>query len=114
MVAPGSPRAAGHDADRRDAQRAAGFEVFNQVRIARSPVAAAIRRELKQRELVLRGLSYYWRTNAAVVLGVATAVAVLAGPALVCRPGRGRRRRPRVRRPRLAPPRRAPARLFRG
>src|SRR5260370_9914456 len=83
MVAPGSPRAAGHDADRRDAQRAAGFEVFNQVRIARWPVAAAIRRELKQRELVLRGLSYYWRTNAAVVLGVATAVAVLAGALLV-------------------------------
>jgi ABC-type lipoprotein release transport system permease subunit len=38
---------------------------------------------LKQRQLVLRGLSYYWRTNAAVVLGVATAVAVLAGALLV-------------------------------
>src|SRR5512132_2282707 len=33
--------------------------------------------------LVLRGLSYYWRTNVAVVLGVATAVAVLAGALLV-------------------------------
>src|SRR6266550_3932399 len=33
--------------------------------------------------LVLRGLSYCWRTNAAVVLGVATAVAVLAGALLV-------------------------------
>lgn len=33
--------------------------------------------------LVLRGLTYYWRTNAAVVLGVATAVAVLAGALLV-------------------------------
>jgi putative ABC transport system permease protein len=42
-----------------------------------------MRRELKQRQLVLRGLSYYWRTNAAVVLGVATAVAVLAGALLV-------------------------------
>jgi ABC-type lipoprotein release transport system permease subunit len=33
--------------------------------------------------LVLRGVTYYWRTNAAVVLGVATAVAVLAGALLV-------------------------------
>jgi putative ABC transport system permease protein len=33
--------------------------------------------------LVRRGLSYYWRTNAAVVLGVGTAVAVLAGALLV-------------------------------
>lgn len=33
--------------------------------------------------LVLRSLTYYWRTNAAVVLGVATAVAVLAGALLV-------------------------------
>src|SRR5258707_14017868 len=33
--------------------------------------------------LVRRGLSYYWRTNVAVVLGVATAVAVLAGALLV-------------------------------
>ena len=35
------------------------------------------------RSLVFRGLTYYWRTNAAVVLGVATAVAVLAGALLV-------------------------------
>jgi putative ABC transport system permease protein len=34
-------------------------------------------------DLVLRGLTYYWRTHAAVVLGVATAVAVLAGALLV-------------------------------
>ncbi|RPH57253.1 MAG: ABC transporter permease, partial [Acidobacteria bacterium] len=34
-------------------------------------------------DLVLRGLRYYWRTNVAVVLGVATAVAVLAGALLV-------------------------------
>ena len=33
--------------------------------------------------LVLRGLTYYWRTNLAVVFGVATAVAVLAGALLV-------------------------------
>ena len=33
--------------------------------------------------LILRGLTYYWRTNLAVVLGVATAVAVLAGALLV-------------------------------
>src|SRR5258706_479564 len=32
---------------------------------------------MKPRDLVRRGLIYYWRTNAAVVLGVATAVAVL-------------------------------------
>ena len=33
--------------------------------------------------LVLRSLLHYWRTNLAVVLGVATAVAVLAGALLV-------------------------------
>ena len=33
--------------------------------------------------LVHRNLTYYWRTNAAVVLGVATAVAVMAGALLV-------------------------------
>src|SRR5436305_7487161 len=33
--------------------------------------------------LVRRNLAYFWRTNAAVVLGVATAVAVLAGALLV-------------------------------
>jgi ABC-type lipoprotein release transport system permease subunit len=38
---------------------------------------------MKPRDLVLRGIVYYWRTNAAVVLGVATAVAVLAGALLV-------------------------------
>ena len=34
-------------------------------------------------QLVLRGVTYYWRSNLAVVLGVATAVAVLAGALLV-------------------------------
>src|SRR5215467_1417920 len=33
--------------------------------------------------LILRSLAYYWRSNLAVVLGVATAVAVLAGALLV-------------------------------
>ncbi len=33
--------------------------------------------------LALRGLFYYWRTNGAVVIGVATAVAVLSGALLV-------------------------------
>jgi len=35
------------------------------------------------RQFVRRSLTYYWRTNLAVVLGVATAVAVLAGALLV-------------------------------
>ena len=35
------------------------------------------------RDLVRRGLSHYWRTNLAVVAGVATAVAVLSGALLV-------------------------------
>ena len=39
--------------------------------------------------LVLRGIRYYWRTNAAVVLGVATAAAVLAGALLVGESVRG-------------------------
>src|SRR5438132_8525622 len=34
---------------------------------------------MKPTLLVRRALAYYWRTNVAVVLGVATAVAVLAG-----------------------------------
>ena len=34
-------------------------------------------------DLILRGLTFYWRTHLAVVLGVATAVAVLAGALLV-------------------------------
>ena len=34
-------------------------------------------------QLILRGLAFYWRTHLAVVLGVATAVAVLAGALLV-------------------------------
>ena len=38
---------------------------------------------MKPRDLVRRGILYYWRTNLAVVLGVATAVAVLAGALLV-------------------------------
>ena len=38
---------------------------------------------MQSHQLILRGLSYYWRTNLAVVLGVATAVAVLAGALLV-------------------------------
>src|SRR5690349_18280052 len=33
--------------------------------------------------LLLRGLAYYWRTHLAVVIGVATAVAVLSGALLV-------------------------------
>src|SRR5512138_1495111 len=40
-------------------------------------------KRMRMRSLVFRGLTYYWRTNAAVVLGVATAVAVLAGALLV-------------------------------
>ena len=38
---------------------------------------------LKPSRLILRSLTYYWRTNAAVVLGVATTVAALGGALLV-------------------------------
>jgi putative ABC transport system permease protein len=38
---------------------------------------------MRESRLIFRGLAYYWRTNVAVVLGVATAVAVLAGALLV-------------------------------
>ena len=41
------------------------------------------RKPLKPSHLILKSLKYYWRTNAAVVLGVATSVAVLAGALLV-------------------------------
>src|SRR5213593_3959988 len=39
--------------------------------------------QMRHSRLIVRGLTYYWRTNVAVVLGVATAVAVLAGALLV-------------------------------
>ncbi|HVH29710.1 MAG TPA: FtsX-like permease family protein [Vicinamibacterales bacterium] len=39
--------------------------------------------KLTASSLARRGLAYYWRTNVAVVLGVATAVAVMAGALLV-------------------------------
>lgn len=38
---------------------------------------------MRTRHLIVRGLTYYWRTHVAVVIGVATAVAVLAGALLV-------------------------------
>src|SRR6478672_7204285 len=38
---------------------------------------------MRARDLVGHSLRHYWRTNLAVVLGVATAVAVLAGALLV-------------------------------
>src|SRR3990172_10052276 len=38
---------------------------------------------MNHRLLILRGLTFYWRTHAAVVLGVATTVAVLSGALLV-------------------------------
>jgi len=38
---------------------------------------------MKTRDLAVRGLRHYWRTNLAVIAGVATAVAVLAGALLV-------------------------------
>ena len=38
---------------------------------------------MKQSGLIKQGLFHYWRTNIAVILGVATAVAVLAGALLV-------------------------------
>src|SRR4051812_3585640 len=38
---------------------------------------------MRTSQLISRNLGYYWRTNLAVVLGVATATAVLAGALLV-------------------------------
>ena len=38
---------------------------------------------MKRRVLAFRGLTHYWRTNLAVVIGVTTAVAVLSGALLV-------------------------------
>src|SRR5271154_7190128 len=38
---------------------------------------------MRTRTLVGRSLRYYWRTNLAVILGVATAIAVLSGALLV-------------------------------
>ena len=38
---------------------------------------------MRKSQLLTQSLLYYWRTNLAVILGVATAVAVLAGALLV-------------------------------
>ena len=38
---------------------------------------------MRTKRLLIRGLAYYWQTNLVVVLGVATAVAVLAGALLI-------------------------------
>ena len=38
---------------------------------------------MRSTELIKRNLTHYWQTNVVVVLGVATAVAVLAGALLV-------------------------------
>ena len=38
---------------------------------------------MRTRDLIRRGLAHYWRTNLAVIAGVATAVAVLSGALLV-------------------------------
>src|SRR3982751_2669107 len=38
---------------------------------------------MRSQRLVIRGLAHYWRTNLAVVAGVTTAVAVLAGALVV-------------------------------
>ena len=38
---------------------------------------------MRPRDLIRRGLAHYWRTNLAVVAGIATAVAVLSGALLV-------------------------------
>src|ERR1700680_920230 len=43
---------------------------------------------MTMRTLIERNLSHYWRTNLAVILGVATAVAVLSGALLVGDSGR--------------------------
>src|SRR5712692_3296556 len=38
---------------------------------------------MRTRTLIQRSIAHYWRTNLAVILGVATAVAVLTGALLV-------------------------------
>ena len=38
---------------------------------------------MRSARLLKRGLAYYWQTHLVVVLGVATAVAVLAGALLI-------------------------------
>src|SRR5262245_59371998 len=43
----------------------------------------SLRGLMRTADLIQRSLKYYWRTNLAVVFGVATAVAVLAGALLV-------------------------------
>src|SRR5262249_49582743 len=82
-----SPPPAAQHPDRGHPQRAARLAGPDALRPGRS--AAAARRgggpmnALTPRRLALRALTYYWRTNLAVVLGIATAVAVLAGALIV-------------------------------
>src|SRR2546425_12596782 len=61
-----------------------GFMLSAALRAAWSGLPARTRQEVMQTvQLIKRNLSYYWRTNLAVVFGVATAVAGLAGAVLV-------------------------------
>ena len=64
------------DSRRRDAQRGVGRPVSESLRVGRRTAGFEM-------SLVRRSLVYYWRTNLAVILGVATAVAVLSGALLV-------------------------------
>ena len=66
--------------DRGDAQPGIGGPVSAAISIARP---ASPRGLMRTTDLIKRSLRYYWRTNLAVVFGVATAVAVLAGALLV-------------------------------
>jgi ABC-type lipoprotein release transport system permease subunit len=49
----------------------------------RSPSPDLLEQRMRLRRLILRNLVYYWRTNLAVIAGVAAAVAVLSGALLV-------------------------------
>src|SRR5260370_14718151 len=85
VIAAGDEPAPEIDFGSSDAQRRAGREVSDPVSTAGAETVRAV-------TLIRQSLTYYWRTNLAVVFGVAIAVSVLAGAALAGESVRARRR----------------------
>ncbi len=81
IPAPGPSSQTEQYPDRRDTQLTVGGSLPSPVRAVEHAPGAA--RLMTIARLVFQSMKYYWRTNPAVLLGVAVAVAVLSGALLV-------------------------------
>ena len=80
LAASRAARAAENHSGCRDSQCGSRREISRSLRNGRAEYQASV---MRLSTLLSRNLIYFWRSNLAVVLGVATAVAVLAGALLV-------------------------------